>query len=84
MVLPKQEALDSPERGPCKQAPSQVLRWQAVRALRLHKDTADPTRSCLEAVEALMPNIPDEEARADLAMALVEVIYWCRNSPTLP
>ena len=63
--------------------PDQVLRWQAVRALRLHADPNAPERSCLDTVNALRDAITDELMRADLDDALQHVMTWRRESPTL-
>lgn len=63
--------------------PDQILRWQAVRALRLHADPNAAQRSCLDTVNALASGIDDESLRADLEDALQSVIYWRRTSPTL-
>lgn len=63
--------------------PEQILRWQAVRALRLHEDPSAPGTSCLDVVHAIASGIEDDNLRADVDDALQSVIYWRRNSPTL-
>ena len=79
-------AIDQPWQPPALQVmpvPDQVLRWQAVRALRLHADPNAPERSCLDTVNALRDAITDELMRADLDDALQHVMTWRRASPTL-
>ena len=68
---------------PDQVVPESVLRWQAVRALRLHTDPNAPQRTCLETVQALRDGIPDANMRADLDDALMHVVSWRRTSPTL-
>lgn len=63
--------------------PEQVLRWQAVRALRLHEDPVTPGQSCLDTVNALCDAIADANMRADVQDALQSVMSWRRTSPTL-
>ena len=64
------------------EVPESVLRWQAVRALRLHADPHAPERSCLATVQALRDAAP-ELLRADIDDALQAVLTWRRQSPTL-
>lgn len=69
------------------EVPTEVLRWQAVRALRLHDDPNAPQnapgRSCLDTINAMRDAIPDENLRADVDDALLHVMTWRRASPTL-
>lgn len=64
------------------EVPESVLRWQAVRALRLHSDPNDPGQSCLATVHALRDAAPELQ-RADIDDALQNVLTWRRQSPTL-
>lgn len=64
------------------EVPESVLRWQAVRALRLHADPHAPERTCLATVHALRDAAP-ELLRADIDDALQAVLTWRRQSPTL-
>ena len=64
------------------EVPESVLRWQAVRALRLHADPHAPERSCLATVQALRDAAPELQ-RADIDDALQNVLTWRRQSPTL-
>ena len=72
-----------PPAPPPIEVPAEVLRWQAVRALRLHADPNAPERSCLDTVNALRDAITDELMRADVDDALLHVMTWRRASPTL-
>lgn len=76
-----------PPALPFPAVPAEVLRWQAVRALRLHDDPNAPQnapgRSCLDTINALRDAIPDENLRADVDDALLHVMTWRRASPTL-
>ena len=63
--------------------PETILRWQAVRALRLTSDPKSPGKTCLETVEMLGEAIESLYVRADLQNALYNVLTWRRNSPTL-
>ncbi len=67
--------------------PEQVLRWQAVRALRLHADPHEPVQTCLQTVQQLRDQLAATEGGADLAAdiddALNNVLAWRRDSPML-
>lgn len=75
------EEAQLPEDAP--QVPAEVMRWQAVRALRLTSDPNAPERSCLQTVQALRDAMEPGELRDDVDDALGAVINWRRASPTL-
>lgn len=76
------EAWMAPNQG-SPAVPDTVARWQAVRALRLHSDPASPERTCLATVQALREAATEDAVRADIEDALLHVVNWRRQSPTL-
>lgn len=63
--------------------PTEVPRWQCIRALRLTPDPNVPARTCLDTVMALREAMEPGNLRDDVDDALNNVLNWRRISPTL-
>ena len=68
---------------PPEPIPTEVPRWQCIRALRLTSDPNAPARTCLDTVMAIRDAMQPGNLRDDVDDALQNVLNWRRISPTL-